>query len=95
MDHYGGMGGNEVGQLGDGTNQNRGYPVQVISSGVKQAASFHKHSIVVMQDGSVWTTGLNLFGQLGDGSTTSRNTFGKVINSGIIQVDEELTIQSR
>ena len=36
------------------------------------------HSIVLMADGSVWTTGRNDHGQLGDGSTDYTSTFKRV-----------------
>ena len=45
------------------------------------AAGGH-HSIVLKQDGSVWTTGYNNYGQLGDGSTSNSKYLQSVISSG-------------
>ena len=54
--------------------------VQVIPSGATTAAAGSGNSIVVKQDGSVWTTGKNSKGKFAfyDGSTTSRRTFSVV-----------------
>ena len=38
----------------------------------------HAHSILVKEDGSVWTTGHNAHGQLGDGTTTDQHSFVEV-----------------
>ena len=40
------------------------------------------HSMLLKQDGSVWTAGMNDRGQLGDGSTKSKRFFVEVITSG-------------
>ena len=40
------------------------------------------HSLLVSQDGSVWTVGANDFFQLGDGTNKERRFFVKVLNSG-------------
>ena len=39
----------------------------------------HRYSMVLKQDGSVWTTGKNSDGQLGDGSTTDKSSFAQVL----------------
>ncbi|MCR6546230.1 S8 family peptidase [Dehalobacterium formicoaceticum] len=68
-------GGNEYGQLGDGTKQNKTVPVQV--SGLNNITAVYAclhHSIALKSDGTVWTWGFNSYGQLGDGTITSRNT---------------------
>ena len=75
---------NKYGQLGDGSYTDRSSYVQVAlaSSGVKTVAASSSHSLMLQQDGSVWSTGYNLYGQLGDGSTTSRTIFVQVMSSG-------------
>ena len=40
------------------------------------------HSLVLLQDTSVWVTGSNAYGQLGDESTTNRLSFMPVGLSG-------------
>jgi alpha-tubulin suppressor-like RCC1 family protein len=82
---------NSVGQVGDGsTGGDRLSPVAISMSGVLTkkiivavaAGSFH--TIVLSQDGLVFTWGLNDFGQLCDGTTTSRNLPVAVSTNNII-----------
>ena len=79
---------NRYGQLGDRSTLGsvRLRYVQVVSSGARAAAAGSRHSMVLKQDGSVWTTGYNLYGQLGDGSTITRETFVQVIPIGATKV---------
>ena len=49
-------------------------------------AAGDKHSMVLKQDGSVWTAGENIHGQLGDGSTIRRRIFVKVVSAGVTAV---------
>ena len=63
------MGGNEYGQLGDGTNIDRNASVQIESGGVSSVAAGYFHSIYLKSDGSLWAMGFNNSGQLGDGTT--------------------------
>ena len=51
---------------------------QVISSGVKAVSAGFSHSMMLMQDGSVWATGQNFYGNLGDGTATERHDFVQV-----------------
>lgn len=74
-------GSNKVGQLGDGTNDDRRTPVQVGTkknplTGIMAIGAGAGHSAAVKtarEEGRVWTWGLNHSGQLGDGTKTSRN----------------------
>ena len=67
-----GMGFDEYGQLGDGTNcaiygyTNR--PEQVVAGGVTAIAGGWLHSLFLKSDGSLWVMGCNEYGQLGDGT---------------------------
>jgi hypothetical protein len=62
-----GWGGNDVGQLGDGTRTNRTTPVYIMSD----VASV-QHGRAIKTDGSLWAWGDNTYGELGDGTTTAR-----------------------
>ncbi len=62
---------NNDGQLGDGTNVNRPFPVQVKGlSDVVMVAAGDDDTCAVLQNGTAWCWGQNNFGQLGDGTTT-------------------------
>src|SRR5215216_1533446 len=59
------------GQLGDGTNVNRSFPAQIDDlMFVKDVSAGSGFSVVLKNDGTVWTWGNNQFGQLGNGTTT-------------------------
>ena len=78
---------NEYGQLGDGSTTDRYGYVQVMESGtgVKSIDAGNRHSVLLLQDGSLWATGSNEYGQLGNGSGASKKNFVQVI-------PEEVTI---
>ncbi len=64
-------GGNQFGQLGNGT-KGKGLEAQTpipILTGVRQASMGGVGGIAVKTDGSVWTWGTNQYGQIGDGQT--------------------------
>jgi alpha-tubulin suppressor-like RCC1 family protein len=64
-------GGNESGQLGDGTTTRRLAPVQVNGlTGITAIAAGTDHTLALKEDGTVWAWGENSFGQLGDGTKT-------------------------
>ncbi|MFZ5469582.1 MAG: hypothetical protein ACOZIN_09105 [Myxococcota bacterium] len=67
---------NNAGQLGDGTNTQRAFPVQVnASSGsFAQVSAGEFHTCARKTDGSLWCWGSNGDGRLGDGTTVDRTT---------------------
>ena len=74
-------GANGVGQLGDGTNDDRSTPVQVQNlSRATAVAAGTGHSLALTTDGTVLAWGLNTVFQLGDGTATSRPTPAPVQN---------------
>jgi len=61
---------NLYGQVGDGTNINREYPVQIDDfMFVTDVSAGGSTSLALKQDGTVWSWGNNDHGQLGTGST--------------------------
>ena len=69
------LGGNNAGQLGDGTTTNRTTPAPV--SGLANVIALDAgpgFSLALKSDGTVWAWGGNSGSQLGDGTTTQRNT---------------------
>lgn len=75
-------GGNNDGQLGDGTNVDKLIPVQVISSWgtskIIYADACREHSLYLEDNGTIWGSGRNNYGQLGYGSFTTANFFTPV-----------------
>ena len=56
----------------------------VFAGGVKAIAAGSFHSMVLTENGDVWTTGWNGKGQLGDGTRSDKNRFTKVIGTGTL-----------
>ena len=62
---------NLYGQLGDGTDQSRNLPNQILAGQpVVQVSAGVGHSIVMLSNGRVMAFGDNTYGQLGDGTNT-------------------------
>jgi alpha-tubulin suppressor-like RCC1 family protein len=83
-------GGNDYGQLGDGTNQEYLTPIAVQTSGVLKSkvivaiSAGSSHTIAISSDGLVFSWGGNDQGQLGDGTTTFRLTPVAVDNTDVL-----------
>jgi alpha-tubulin suppressor-like RCC1 family protein len=79
---------NSDGQLGDGTNADRPFPLQVSNlSGVTAIAAGGGHTLALKTDATVWAWGNNDNGQLGDGTNDDRSTPVQVQNlSGITAI---------
>ncbi|MBK9269995.1 MAG: hypothetical protein IPM48_00210 [Saprospiraceae bacterium] len=75
-------GGNNDGQLGDNTRQDRLSPVQVVPSWgsikVIAAEAAREHSIFLLENGEVWACGRNNYGQLGNDWYSSSNALSPV-----------------
>ena len=54
----------------------------MMHAGVKAISSGGWHSMILKQDGSVWTEGDNTYGQLGFNIRYPRNTYTKAVSSG-------------
>jgi len=66
-------GGNDSGQLGDGTTTPSYVPVRVSGLvGVTAIAAGGRFGVALRSDGTVWTWGRNTDGQLGDGTNATR-----------------------
>ena len=80
-------GGNESGQLGDGSTTTRKNEVTILSSGVEDVQAGVYHTVILKTDGTIWTCGENSDGQLGIGSTTDQTSPVQVSAiSGITQL---------
>ncbi len=75
---------NYYGQLGDGTNESKSTPVQIMA-GVSQVSLGGSHTCAVKQDNSLWCWGWNGSGQLGNGTTAPSNTPVQIM-TGVSQV---------
>ncbi|MBZ5734914.1 hypothetical protein K8Z61_10440 [Nocardioides sp. TRM66260-LWL] len=82
-------GGNNFGQLGDGTTTDRLTAIAVATTGTSLAgktivaiAAGALHSLALASDGTLHAWGYNFLGQLGDGSTSDRTTAVRVATAG-------------
>src|SRR5207245_6594636 len=67
---------NSVGELGDGTTNNRPSPVQVTNlSNIVAVSGGDWHSSALSSDGTVWKWGRNDVGQLGNGSSDGAGNY--------------------
>jgi alpha-tubulin suppressor-like RCC1 family protein len=71
---------NYYGELGLGDRNNRAVFTQVTSAGrdVKAVAAGTRHTVILKNDNTVWTTGYNFAGQLGLGNQIDVNSFTQV-----------------
>jgi alpha-tubulin suppressor-like RCC1 family protein len=61
-------------QLGDGTNTNRVYAIQVTGiEDIAQISTGGNSSYAIKNDGTAWAWGYNGYGQLGNGTTENKN----------------------
>lgn len=83
-------GGNNDGQLGDGTAVDRLSPVQVLpnwsNEAVIHAEAAREHSLFLLQSGEVWGAGRNNYGQLGYGISTTNNSSTAVLASKLCEI---------
>ncbi|MBL7998010.1 MAG: T9SS type A sorting domain-containing protein [Candidatus Kapabacteria bacterium] len=80
-------GGNNDGQLGDGTATDRHTPVQVVSTWASariiHAEATREHSLFLTEDGILWASGRNNYGQLGNGTFSSVNSTRPVVSNSV------------
>jgi alpha-tubulin suppressor-like RCC1 family protein len=68
-------GGNQSGEIGDGTQTQRLAPVEIVFADPAVAvAAGAEHTCAILTDGSTWCWGRNQYGELGDGSMTGRTS---------------------
>jgi alpha-tubulin suppressor-like RCC1 family protein len=80
--------GDEVGQLGNGTDRTSARPVQVRGlTDVIAIAASGDDSFALKKDGTVWACGDNRQGRLGDGTNSARTSPVQVKNlSGVTEI---------
>lgn len=83
-------GGNESGQLGDGTNNDNSSPVKIsaFSSKTRKVMAAYQRTCAISDEGSLKCWGNNQYGSIGDGTTRNRNTPVDVmgISNGVEEV---------
>ncbi len=86
-----GMGDDELGQLGNGTNTTLfpygiSTPVQIVANGVTSIAAGGTFSLFIKSDGSLWGMGDNRSGQLGNGTYVSTNRPIQIVNTNVTAI---------
>jgi alpha-tubulin suppressor-like RCC1 family protein len=79
-------GGNDRGQLGDGTNVGKVIPKRIFASGVKKVSAGAKYTCAIKNDSSLWCWGENNTGQLGLGIIGGYYTIPQFITDDVIKV---------
>jgi len=64
---------NALGELGDGTVDDKKRPV-LIGNGYSAISAGYVHSVALKADGTLWTWGRNNYGQLGDGTLIDKSS---------------------
>lgn len=77
MEPFGALEKTKNGELGLGNNNNQNIPKQVMEN-VEQIAVGNHHTIVLTNEGEVYTWGQNTKGQLGTGNTVNSNIPQKI-----------------
>jgi len=80
------MGGNDYGELGDGTYNQSIRPEQIVASNVTTIAGGWHYSLFLKSDGSLWAMGYNKEGQLGDGTYNNINRPEQIMASNVTAV---------
>lgn len=72
-----GRGENSLGQLGDGKYLDTS-SFSRVATNVAKVCHVSGSTFILKTDGTIWSTGYNVYGQLGLGDTTTRNTFTQI-----------------
>jgi hypothetical protein len=95
------MGDDQYGQLGDSdlatnmlTFEETNAPEQIIASNVTAIAAGKFHTLIRMNDGSLWAMGNNEFGQIGDGFLEGMQPYGPSIPEKILPSPRPNLIQT-
>jgi alpha-tubulin suppressor-like RCC1 family protein len=79
-------GGNDRGQLGDGTNVGKVIPKRIFAGGVKKVSAGAKYTCAIKNDSSLWCWGENNTGQLGLGIIGGYYTIPQPVTNDVIKV---------
>jgi alpha-tubulin suppressor-like RCC1 family protein len=79
-------GGNDRGQLGDGTNVGKVIPKRIFTSGIKKVSAGAKYTCAIKNDSSLWCWGENNSGQLGLGIIGGYYTIPQHVTNDVIRV---------
>lgn len=80
-------GGNEHGQLGNGSYINSAVPTQVANlSGIISIAAGYHFSLALKNDGTIWGWGFNIYNQLGDDSRVTQTTPVKMLTENVVAI---------
>lgn len=74
-------GSNYNGKIGDGTNENKSTPVQIMTDVSSVYNNSYNTSFAIKNDNSLWAWGQNDYGQVGDGTKINRNTPIKIMDN--------------
>jgi len=79
-----GWGRNSYGQIGNGTKLDKRSPTQEPSKSKEweKASTGAEFSVALKKDGTIWTTGRNLYGQLGNNTAVDSRVFQNITSTG-------------
>jgi alpha-tubulin suppressor-like RCC1 family protein len=82
-----GCGFNHTGLMGDGTDLDKPYPVELMDLGIEKVSTRGDHILILKTDGSLWVCGSNKSHALGyDSPTDFVLTPYQLMNSGVIDI---------
>ena len=69
---------NRYGQRGNGTTADTPTGTCIVGNDINKICAGNDSTLIIKEDGTVWTSGRNQYGELGVGDTSNRTSFTKL-----------------